>query len=80
MFVGDKKMTREEFFRELIIHGFDPEQISIDNAAMDGYGIRKVYWRWEIFFRERGVEYFTRGYPSESEALIALLEDILHYR
>ena len=73
-------MTREEFFCELIAHDFDPEHISIDNTAMDGYGIRKAYWRWEIFFRERGVEYFTRGYPSESEALIALLEDILHHR
>lgn len=73
-------MTREEFFHALTSYGFDPANVSIDNAAIDGYGIRKVYRRWEIFFRERGVEYYTRGYPSESDALIALLEDILHHR
>ena len=73
-------MTREEFLHALTINGFEPANVLIDNAAKDGYGIRKVYWRWEIFFRERGVEYYTRGYPSESEALIALLEDILHHR
>ena len=70
-------MTREEFLDALIGYGFDPSNVLIDNPIMDGYGIRRVYWHWEIFFRERGTEYFTRGYPSESDALAALLEDIL---
>lgn len=70
-------MTKDEFFHALTVYGFDTENVLIDDPTMDGYGIRKVYWRWEIFYRERGVEYFTRGYPSESDALTALLDDIL---
>lgn len=70
-------MTRSEFEYELISRGFDPDIVSFDEGAKEGYGIRKVYRRWEIFFRERGNEYFVRGFPSESDALKALLQDII---
>ena len=57
-------MTKDEFFHALTVYGFDTANVLIDDPTMDGYGIRKVYWRWEIFYRERG-------------ALTALLDDIL---
>ena len=73
-------MTKDEFLEILTINGIDQTSISFDDNVKEGYGIRKVYFRWEIFFRERGVEFNTRGYPSESDALVALLGDILEYR
>lgn len=73
-------MTKHDFFRELEINGIDPSSISFNDSIQDGYGIRHVYFHWEIYFRERGVEFNTRGYPSQSDALQALLRDILEHR
>ena len=64
---------------ELAANDIDPASVSFDDDFKDGYGIRKVYYRWEIFFRERGSEFYSMGYPSESEALTALLNAILHH-
>ena len=73
-------MTKSDFIKELIGREIDPDSISFDETTKDGYGVRRVYHRWEIFFRERGTEFYTKGYPTESDALIALLDDISNNR
>ena len=73
-------MSREEFISELVSRGIATEIVSFDDSFSDGYGIRRVWYRWEIFYRERGREFYTKGYPSESDALIALLDDIVNAR
>lgn len=35
------------------------------------------YFRWETLVRERGQEYDVRGFPSESDALKSLSEELL---
>ena len=73
-------MTKDEFIQRLITNGIEPDSISFDESTKDGYGIRRVYYRWEIFYRERGTEFHTLGFPSEEEALSALLNNILENR
>lgn len=73
-------MNRQDFIQALIDHNIDPSTVAFNDGAKEGYGIRKNYLRWEIYFRERGTEFYTRGFPSESDALVALLYDILHYK
>lgn len=71
-------MDRQEFIAALKSLDIDPSAIVFDSSVEDGYGIRKNYYRWEIYRREHGKEYFTRGFPSESEAYHALLYDIIN--
>lgn len=73
-------MTKQEFINSIVKHGINPNTISFNDGLKEGYGIRKVYWRWEIYYRERGKEYDVRGYPSESDALINLLEELVKHR
>ncbi len=47
-----------------------------DNAIKEGYCVRKNYFRWEVFFRERGKEYDCVGFPSESNALQYLFDKL----
>lgn len=73
----DFAMTKEEFIQKLARYGINSCDVMAENAVEDGYGLRKNYYRWEIFYRERGVEYNVRGFPSERDALRALFEDIV---
>ncbi len=70
-------MTRDEFLKLLKENNIDESLVVFDDPIKDGYCIRKNYFRWEVFFRERGKEYNLMGYPSESDALTALLEKLI---
>ena len=68
-------MTRDEFFDKLRLKNIDTKIIVFNNIK-DGYCIRKNYFRWEVFVRERGKEYDVVGFPSESDALQYLFENL----
>lgn len=70
-------MDRTEFVRQLKEHGIDPNIVTFEDNVADGYGIRKNRFRWEVFLRERGAEYNCVGFPSESDALIYLLDRLV---
>ena len=71
-------MTNDDFILELIKNGIEPTEVLSDTPVKTGYGIRKNGYRWEVFYRDRGQEFFTLGYPSESNALQALLHHIIN--
>ena len=50
--------------------------VVFDDAIKEGYCVRKNYFRWEVFFRERGKEYDCIGFPSESNALQYLFDKL----
>lgn len=70
-------MTRDEFIMVLAKNNIDPNIVCFDENIKDGYCIRKCYYRWETLVRERGQEYDVRGFPSESDALKSLSEELL---
>ena len=70
-------MDRIEFIKHLEEHGINPNIVSFEDNAADGFVIRKNYFRWEVFLRERGAEYNCVGFPSESDALIYLLDRLV---
>lgn len=69
-------MKKAEFFELLKICNINENLVCFDDLIRDGYCIRKNYFRWEVFFRERGREYEVIGFPTESEALIYLYEKL----
>ena len=71
-------MTRVEFFDLLKKYNINEKLVVFDDAMEDGYCIRKNYYRWEVFFRERGKEYECMGFPSESNALQYLFDKLYH--
>lgn len=73
-------MNRTEFIRGLIDHGINPDIVNFgNNTWKDGYCVRKNYFGWEVFTRDRGKEYGAVGYPSESNALDALYEMLIRF-
>lgn len=70
-------MTKEEFSRKLAQHGINDCDVMTADSLKDGYGLRRNYYRWEIFYRERGVEHNVRGFPSEEDAWRGIFEDIM---
>jgi hypothetical protein len=70
-------MTRDEFLTKLRENNIDSRFVSFDDNIKDGYCLRKNYYRWETFVRERGKEYDVVGFPCESNALESLLKEIL---
>lgn len=70
-------MTRDDFLSELRTSNIDPNIVNFDTSNKDGYCLRKNYNRWETFVKERGKEYDILGFPSESDALQNLLQEIL---
>ena len=70
-------MNRNEFIACLKENGIPPEIVSFDSSTHEGYNIRKNHFRWEIFIRERGSEYNCIGFPSESDALQHMLEELI---
>ena len=71
-------MTKNDFLELLKKHDIDVELVVFDDPVKDGYCIRKNYFRWEVFFRERGKEYECIGFPSESNALQYLFDKLYH--
>lgn len=70
-------MTRQEFFTLLQKHRISAELVSFSPEFRDGYCVRKNRLRWEVFVRERGIEYDILGFPSESNALQYLLDELI---
>ena len=64
-------MTKDVFIQELKKLGFDFSFICWEpSPARDGvYHIYKNYYRWEVYYQERGNEYEKMGFVNESEAL-----------
>ena len=69
-------MTRVEFLELLKKHNINENLVVFDDAIKEGYCVRKNYFRWEVFFRERGKEYDCIGFPSESDALQYLFDKL----
>ena len=70
-------MNRNEFIARLKENGIPPEIVSFDSSTNDGYNIRKNKLRWETFIRERGEEYECIGFPSESDALQHMFDELV---
>lgn len=62
-------MTKKQFLVLLEENNIDENLVVFDDTIKEGYCVRKNYFRWEVFFRERGKEYESVGFPSESDAL-----------
>ena len=69
-------MTRIEFLELLKKYNIDENLVVFNDTMKEGYCIRNNYFRWEVFFRERGKEYDCIGFPSESNALQYLFEKL----
>ena len=69
-------MTRKEFIELLRTNSIDENLVVFDDALKEGYYVRKNYYRWEVFFREKGEEYDCVGFPSESNALEYLFDKL----
>lgn len=70
-------MTKNEFLELCNKYNILPNLVHFENSVADGYYVLKNYHRWEVFYRERGNEYDCVGFPSESDALIYLLERLI---
>ncbi|MBE6968266.1 MAG: hypothetical protein E7444_07505 [Ruminococcaceae bacterium] len=69
-------MTKAEFLELLQKHNINQNLVLFDDPIEEGYCIRKNYFRWEVFYRERGKEYNCMGFPSESNALQYLFDKL----
>ena len=69
-------MIKTEFLELLDKHNINKNIVVFDDNITDGYCIRKNYYRWEVFFRERGKEYDLLGFSSESDALQYLFDKL----
>ena len=70
-------MNRNEFITRLKESGIPQEIVSFDSSMNDGYNIRKNKLRWDTFTRERGKEYDCIGFPSESDALQHMFDELV---
>lgn len=71
-------MTKTDFLELLKQNDIDVNLVVFDDPIKEGYGVRKNGFRWEVFFRERGKEYDCIGFPSESNALQHLFDQLFH--
>ena len=69
-------MTKAEFLELLKKHDINEDIVVFNDTIKEGYCVRKNYCRWEVFFRERGIEYDCKGFPSESNALQYLFDKL----
>lgn len=69
-------MTKAEFLELLKKHNINENLVVLEDEIKEGYCVRKNYFRWEVFFRERGKEYDCVGFPSESNALQYLFDKL----
>ena len=70
-------MTKQQFMELLKSNNRPTNIVNFENSVADGYYVLKNYHRWEVFYRERGKDYDCVGFPSESDALIYLLERLI---
>lgn len=70
-------ITKSGFLELLKKHNIDINLVVFDDSIKDGYCVRKNFFRWEVFFRERGKEYDCIGFSSESSALQYLFDKLL---
>ena len=70
-------MDQNEFIARLKENGIPAGIVSFDSSTDDGYNIRKNKLRWETFTRERGKEYNCMGFPSESDALQHMFDELV---
>jgi len=70
-------MTKTELLNKLNKENIPTNIVNFDDPIKDGLCLRKVYYRWEVFYRERGQEYNGIGFPSESDALQYMYEKLL---
>ena len=70
-------MNKNEFIARLKEKGIPPEIVSFDSSTNDGHNIRKNKLGWETFTRERGKEYDCIGFPSESDALQHMFDELV---
>ncbi len=71
-------MNRSEFYQRLKEHNIPNVRVSFDGKTVsECYCVRKAYYRWEVYFHERGAEMECVGFPSESDALEYLLSVLL---
>ena len=70
-------MNRNEFIALLKENGIPQGIVYFDSSTNDGYNIRKNKLRWETFTRERGKEYDCIGFPSESDALQHMFDELV---
>ena len=70
-------MTKDEFIAALNKINISHQYVSINEESNDGYCVRKNRLSWEVFTRERGVEFENRGFPSESDALQYLHDELV---
>ena len=68
-------MTKREFL-EFLNGSRITSAVYFENAAADGYFVLKNQCRWEVFLRERGVDFDCMGFPSESDALAYLAQKL----
>lgn len=73
-------MTRTEFLELCKNSNISTGLIHFENSVADGYYVLRNYYRWEVFFRERGKDYNCVGFPSESDALLYLADSLIHNR
>ena len=69
-------MTKAEFLELLKKYNINENLVVFDDTLKEGYCVRKKYFRWEVFSRERGKEYDCVGFPSESNALQYLFDKL----
>ena len=69
-------MTKVEFLELLKQYNINENHVVFDDPVKDGYCIRNNYSRWEVVFRERGIESDCMGFPSESDALQYLFDKL----
>ena len=70
-------MTSAEFLELCKRNNIPTNIIHFENSVADGYYVLKNYHRWEVFYRERGKDYDCVGFPSESDALIYLVDKLM---
>ena len=69
-------MTKVEFLELLKEYHIQDHLVVFDDPVKDGYCIRNNYSRWQVVFRERGIESYCMGFTSESDALQYLFDKL----
>lgn len=70
-------MNKNEFIARLKENGIPQGIVSFDSSTNDGYNLRKNKLRWETFIREKGKECDCIGFPSESDALQHMFDELV---